>query len=196
METMKYLELAVSKDSTRFNLQRIYRAETELVATDGHRLHLSNGLEKTTPHYVDGYDGAFPEYTQVMPKQAPSGKFEIAPIYKGQKEVLRKLKELSKLAKWADRSFPVKLILQSGKAPLIAIESKDLKLTYTLSFEAYEGEDIALGLNLSYFIDAISFIDESLSGAIVNIHNESGPILIQGTGLAEKFKAIVMPQRL
>lgn len=196
METMKYLELAVSKDSTRFNLQRIYRAETELVATDGHRLHLSNGLEKTTPHFVDGYDGAFPEYTQVMPKQAPSGKFEIAPIYKGQKEILRKLKELSKLAKWSDRSFPVRLVLTDKEAPFIQIDTKDLKLTYSLPFEKYEGESVVLGLNLSYFIDAISFIDESSSGAIINIHGELGPVLIQGTGLAEKFKAIVMPQRL
>lgn len=69
MDTMKYLETAVSKDPSRYNLCSIFRDADKMVATDGYRLHMVSGLPKIDkPHLLNGTDGQFPDYTQVIPE--------------------------------------------------------------------------------------------------------------------------------
>jgi hypothetical protein len=68
MDTIKYLELAVSKDVSRYNMEAIYRDINCMVATDGHRLHLVGGLATIDkPHFLNGLDAEFPNYNAVLP---------------------------------------------------------------------------------------------------------------------------------
>ena len=69
LNDLEWVTLATSKDKkTRENLAQVYRDKTCLVATDGHRIHLSNNLPELAPHYLSGYDGQFPDYAYCMPK--------------------------------------------------------------------------------------------------------------------------------
>lgn len=71
IDTMKYLELAVSKDATRYNMTSIYRDHDCMVATDGYRLHRVSGLPRIDkPHLLDGSDHQFPNYDYIMPKES------------------------------------------------------------------------------------------------------------------------------
>lgn len=70
IDTMKYLELAVSKDATRYNMTSIFRDHDCMVATDGYRLHRVSGLPRIDkPHLLDGSDHQFPNYDYIMPKE-------------------------------------------------------------------------------------------------------------------------------
>lgn len=69
LNDLEWVTLATSKDKKlQENLSQVYRDKTCLVATDGHRMHLSNNLPELSPHYLSGYDGQFPDYSYVMPK--------------------------------------------------------------------------------------------------------------------------------
>ena len=73
MEKMDFVKIAVSTDDYKFQLQKVYRDTEYLVATNGHRLHYSNGLPKVeVGHYVDGSTAhQFPEWKQILPTTSP-----------------------------------------------------------------------------------------------------------------------------
>ena len=53
MEALEYVEIAKSRDEGRYNMTGIYRDTERLVATDGHRLHMVDGMPKIDkPHFL------------------------------------------------------------------------------------------------------------------------------------------------
>lgn len=193
MDTTKYIELAKSKDTTRFNLQHVYRDVNHIVATDGHRMHFANSLPDANPHFIDGYDGAFPEWKQIIPKQVPTGKIEYCHIGQNATRVLKVLKQILSLAKDNDRGCCVELHLDDEKPVTIKLKAASLNVTleHVTPF-TYTGEPVVIGVNLSYFNDAISFLkDHSFT---IDIHGELGPMQVHAMG--ESIKAILMPMRL
>lgn len=190
MEALKYIELAKSKDESRYNLTSVYRDTHHLVATDGHRLHMSNGLPEARPHFLNGIDAEFPDYKQIIPKQDPVGKIEYHTSNNG-KRILLSLKAISKAVKEFDRSLVCKIEFHDKKPIKIIFEHPELKLEHTLEAFVYEGKDITTGITLSYLIDALAFIPNSL--CTISVYGDLVPIKIESnTGLT----AIVMPAKL
>ncbi|MFN7317953.1 MAG: hypothetical protein ACK5S6_00455 [bacterium] len=183
MDTIKYLELAVSKDTGRYNLNSIYRDKTCMVATDGHRLHLVGGLaEIEKPHHLSGIDADYPDYQVVLPKDTT----EVCSL-KIDKKQLKQLKALASLI---------------GKTPIVrmTIANHQLRLEYTsagvggwiaLGVTDQEATFTPIGIRLDYLMDAIIpdqriTIKQSVSG-----HN---PIMIS-YDLHQTF-ALIMPCKL
>jgi DNA polymerase III sliding clamp (beta) subunit (PCNA family) len=154
---MKYIELATSKDATRSNINHVYRhKDGYLIATDGHRLHYSNGLEKlATGHYVDGQDhGQFPDIAMVLERIKPT---RTASIIFTQDD-LKKIKGLAKLIEaYAGKELPI-FFEVSPTEVTFSFESKSQNASAKISLAkvtANLDESFKIGLNLKYLIDAI-----------------------------------------
>lgn len=68
LTNIEWVSLAKSTDKYRLNLCEVYRDKHHLVATDGFRLHCSNGLPEVSPHFPSGLDAQFPNWQAVVPK--------------------------------------------------------------------------------------------------------------------------------
>jgi len=69
LTNMEWVSLAKSDDKYHLNLCEVYRDKHHLVATDGFRLHCSNGLPEVAPHFPSGMDAQFPDWQAVIPKE-------------------------------------------------------------------------------------------------------------------------------
>lgn len=153
--SMKFVELAVSKDQTRYNLCGMYRDKKHLVGTDGHRIHFANGLpEIETGHYLNGIDAQFPDWNQVLPKVEPVSVF----ILKLDKDVINFLSG-------------VKVMDKDTKAQRISLELADgglLRFHYSgqlgvmsafYSHTVFEvsGPTFEVGFNVHYLLDVLAF---------------------------------------
>jgi hypothetical protein len=69
LTNIEWVSLAKSDDKYRLNLCEVYRDKHHLVATDGFRLHCSNGLPEVSPHFPSGLDAEFPNWQAVIPKE-------------------------------------------------------------------------------------------------------------------------------
>lgn len=184
MDNLKYVQLAVCADKTRFNLCSVYRDKNHFIATDGSRLHMANSLPDMQPHYIDNLDAQFPDVWQVIPRSTPIGQAHYDSKFHG-KEVLKTLKAILKLT---DHTWhKITLICVSGIDLKLALMHNGLSLTYQLVGWPYLGQDIEVCLNLDYFIDAISYLAER--PCTINLYSELGPIKIESNDLS----AIVMP---
>lgn len=154
---MKYIELATSKEATRPNLNHVYRhKDGYLVATDGHRMHYSNGLEKLDKgHYLDGQDhGDYPDITRVLETVKP---VHTASIIFTQ-EHLKKIKGLAKLIEaYAGKELPI-FFEVSPTEVTFTFESKRQQASARISLAkvtANLDEAFKIGINLKYLIDAL-----------------------------------------
>ncbi len=196
---MKYVELAICKDKTRVNLTGIYRGKNHFVATDGHRMHLSNGLADAEPHYIDGRDMEFPNVDIVMPKaSAYVGIATFEHSYKVGNEILKKLKALLPIAKIYDKhGLIARIILRDDCSVTVRVIGNHAEFiaAYSIPEFIYKGKDMEVGINLQYLIDAISYISDT--GCKIHFTGELSPIVIQDykDSCEGRLKAIVMPQR-
>lgn len=146
MDSIKYLELAVSKDCNRYTLTSIYRDIDSMVACDGYRLHIVGGLAPIDkPHLLNGDPSEYPNYRCCLPdSQNTIGYLKL------DKKQIKQIKALATLIR-------VKPIVK-----LTVIDSK-LKLEHgTASVGGYIQFDIdqvdnfePIAINLEYLIDAI-----------------------------------------
>lgn len=115
MNQLEYVELAKSKDKTRFNLTSVYRDKDRFVATDGHRMHWFISTTVDKPHYLSGMEGEFPNYSAVLPKDKPLASIEVHSL----DLIAKHLKALLALAKASDNM------------PCVTLTFKDNNLTFT-----------------------------------------------------------------
>lgn len=200
MDTNKWVSLARSKDKTRFNLCSVYRAATSIVATDGHRLHMSNGLPEVEPHFVDDIDGEFPDYTQVLPKtNVPSDcmLYFISQAVDGSKQQIKRLRKILAVVKAFERIPNVVLEVAASGATISHVGVDGFEIKYSLFIDAEVSRvpgscdlPIRVGVNLAYFIDALGMTEDN--AATLDIYGELGPMRFDnGTQTA-----IVMPARI
>jgi DNA polymerase III sliding clamp (beta) subunit (PCNA family) len=151
METLDYVSLAVSKDAGRINLTGVYRDKTRLVGTDGHRLHLVDGLpEVEKPHYVDGRDLEFPNYETAFLSDA-----QMLCEFPVVKEDIKRIKALIGL--YPKGEYPIaKLAVRAGRLFLESTGNQP-GLLFSLSFSVDQKavEEFEIGINLKYLVDAL-----------------------------------------
>jgi hypothetical protein len=196
MNNLQYVERAISKDETRSNMCRVYRDKKHLVATDGHRIHFANGLpELEKGHYLDGYDGAFPSWDQVMPTGPVIAKVDLAIS----KDEVRKLKAVINFAFKVlnDRNITCKFRFEKNQL-LVTAQDKQCNLcTIALDFR-YESnipldKPIELALNAQYFLDATEPQKDMFNVVVsLELRGATEGILIT----VPMGKAIVMPMRM
>lgn len=197
LTTTKWLELAASKDKTRFNLCESYRDKTRLVATDGHRMHIINGLPEVPAHFPSGLDAKFPDYKMVIPKDAPIATIELT------------LPDLEALC--GRLAVMAKLVEQETGKKLVGIDasidtSKDGKHYFCLK---YSGENIDcsvraevaisgdpskidFGVHAPYLLDALRMGGVTSEIVTVEFRSDLAPIVLKSGQLL----AVVMPCKL
>ena len=158
---MKWIERALSpSDCGCDNLAHVYNDHGQLMATDGHRLHLApapNGNYSEHSGFVDGYQGEFPDYRQILPKQTSTiAEFRLT------KGAIATLKRLSRLPGKGE-SCSAEIVIEPrsdsvyGRAR-IAMRLGDVLETSVqceiLLSEQAPGE-VRFGVDLRYLVDAI-----------------------------------------
>jgi len=126
-------------------------------------------------------EGAFPDYTQVIPKE-----FSIE-IKLDKKEFLDAVKRVSAVVEGDIK--PLKITLTTGKMELRAFSSESGEATDELPVE-YEGEEFAISFNAKYIIEAVEVIDGD--EVLLRFTNPNAQTLILPAN-EEKYKAIIMP---
>jgi DNA polymerase-3 subunit beta len=229
-DMLTHTSFAISHDETRYALNGVLftlsGAEMRLVATDGHRLALSqrtlgeigrpatgivprkaiaeimrvlgageeiqigiteNQFVLQMPNFVMTarlIEGQFPNYEAVIPKGHP-GKLTI-----GRAAISSALRRVSVMAE--ERNKPVKIVLAPAVLR-IAASSQDLgEAEETLDID-YAGDELTIGFNSRYLLDAIGPIDheqvvlefkDSLSPGVVRSATEDG------------YCCVIMPMRI
>ncbi len=80
--TWQWVAMAMAKNDVRHYLCYVYVTEDEIVATDGHRLHVAPNVEGLTPGYYDAAGNRihapdyarYPEYKRVIPSPRAPGR--------------------------------------------------------------------------------------------------------------------------
>jgi DNA polymerase III sliding clamp (beta) subunit (PCNA family) len=153
MDTLKYVEIAKSRDEGRYNLTGIYRDTERLVATDGHRLHMVEGLSKIDkPHFLDGRDSDFPCYETVLlknPTLVCSVKFEAKDI-KRMKAFLSMYDRKISRGVWLSCSHQKGLVIETTE------EEKGWSASMRFSCEESRCDRaFKIGIDLQYVIEAL-----------------------------------------
>jgi len=183
IDTMKYLETAISKDPSRYNLTAIYRDIDCMVATDGYRLHMVTGLTKIDkPHLLNGSDAQFPDYTQVIPKETQL----LANIRLDKKQ----LKQLKDYVTFTGKDTVSRLTID-GDGLMLSVAVGNVKATILFETKEYFNGLKTTGIKASQLLEAL--LPDSLM-VIETCTKERGPLVIQST--VYNTKAIVMPCRL
>lgn len=152
-ENMKFVELAVSTDETRYNLTSVYRDKKHLVGTDGHRLHFSNGLTEIEKGYhVSGIDAQFPDWNQVLPKDEPKATFS----FFANPSLLQFLNAVKAMDKH-HRKTSIGVSMGTEGKVILFYNCEGLSASYELPVANYKGEEISTSYNWKYLLDIIAF---------------------------------------
>jgi hypothetical protein len=196
MDNLKWVELATAAERTgRDNITRVYRAKNHFVATDGHRMHMSNGLPDAQPGYLDGHDGQFPDYEQIL-KQVNSTCVITIASAPDVNEFARKLKAFLPLAKIMAATAPVVTVMVVKDTLQIGLPDADnLQAHFDTAAENKGTLRNRIGVRLDYLLDALAWADKTNRQALtIEFSGELGPIRIKSGD--DVLTAIVMPCRL
>lgn len=165
MNSLEFVTLATSKDTTRFNLQEVFRDTDAFVATDGHRLHWSDAPKIEKGHFISGLDAEFPDWKHINPlgKEVPQSCFS----FLVDKTFLARFKVLQALAKAHDpKCQEIKLaaaFAESGNHLVLSTKSELLtggqsSIQASIRFELVDSptKECSFNLNASYLLDVIS----------------------------------------
>lgn len=200
MEATTYCQLAVSTNTRYPNLCEVYRAETALYGTDGHRLHFCKELPAVAPHFPSGLDEQFPDCTAAMPKGAPLSTATIRVT----KEALAALKSFAR-AYGKNKRRRAWITLDGSKVTFAGqheSESDDFRASFSLSLPVIAdvpGAPFSIALNLDYFLDALPIPKgNGATVATIEFRGDISPLMVlpyfegieHGT-----IGAVIMPMR-
>lgn len=155
---------------------------TELVtlrAGSNHMVFSINGIT----FFARLIEGTYPNYQQVIPKndkQLTANKEALV-------SAIRKVSVVSK-----DRSNAVRIDLSGGSMKFSA-SSPDVGEAEDVIEVNYSGEELAIGFNARYLLDALSAVDGE--DVAVELKDGLSPTLIKGID-DDTYKCVVMPMRI
>lgn len=200
MNTQTFIELAKARNAHQHQLNEVYRHEVGLVATDGHRLHISNGLPSSTPHFPSGLDAEFPDYSHIVKASEGANKdaITLSLLPAKRKEVKRfqqQLKTLITLVRRIDAStFAVMLITTRAGKAYLKFQSGELKFFITIPCEC-DPIKSRRQVNLTYLADAIKLVE--LGACEVSLPKDPMQVIrFDLVGGTSKTQAYVMPLRM
>lgn len=180
IDNVSWVSLATYKKNDRPMIQRPFRDLTRLVATDGHRLHMLDGLSEVEKSHIVGDvlgDYTFPDYQQVLPNGSSH-----KTIGKGVVLSVPLFEQLS-----AAVAFNKKL--KNGCLVVIEpIENEDAKISIQLRFNRnHTIPESSILIDPQYLLDAL------LAGGSFDISHGGGltPVVLTRDNLT----AVIMPMR-
>ncbi len=195
MNNLDFVKLAVSKDCGRYNMTDIYRDTHELVATDGHRLHLVEGLPESKPGFLSGMDVEFPDWRQVV----PADKDITADItFHLDSVTTKQLKAMLQFVKsWANRSPIVSLSMDDERRFVFMAQNKHARITTAIEcLEVERKLGDVVGIDLAYLFAALEPMHKESPSANrirARFTTNMGPMRFDAIGLGT---AIIMPCKL
>lgn len=180
---LTWVSKAVSKDKFRGNLRHVYRDKNAVVASDGHRLHYSNGLPDATPHFIDGYDGEFPDYKRVLVAADQSVATVSLTVTK---ELLDGLTACHKAMVAFGKPFTTLFL---GNSMRLDLRAGGYVGSVVVVGAGVVGEPVSVGLNLGYLVDALKMPGQLLT---ISIYGPDKPIEITNNC---GQTAIIMPMK-
>ncbi len=194
METLDFIKLACSKDVTRYNLNSVYRDKDCYVATDGHRLHYSNGLTPIEKgHYLDEkLDAQFPDWQRAFPTiDSPIATFELSLADRG---LMTRLDALLKIAKTVGKDNPCRMTHLNQRFELCVQDDNTTCSVRITTGSAKANIETVQGINLAYLMDVLkSAYKTALMSVQVEYYGDNQPWKFTIPGLGT---AIIMPMRL
>lgn len=129
-------------------------------------------------------EGQFPNYDQVLPKGHPN---RVTVSREALSSALRRVSVLSE-----DRTKPVKLLLSPGTMKVTAYNPDLGEAEETVEVE-YSGEEITIGFNSRYFLDALSPL--GAEKVVLELKDGLSPGVLRGLGEEESL-CVIMPMRV
>jgi len=191
MDTLQFINKAVSKDVTRYNLTSAYYGKEMLVATDGHRMHFRKHLTPSDKayHLDPTIQADYPDCEMVINQLCT-------------KEVCKQdlalsdseLKELRAIAALIGRKAEVFTQLTVTK-DLLSLEVKHggINLTWNKELSGL-GAEFSGWYNIRYLIEALDYTIDRFKTAQLSIYyyGDLKPLKIEHI---DTCSAIVMPVR-
>ena len=178
MKSYDYVNLAISKDKFKPNLNDVYRDKESLVATDGHRIHWTNGLPPIEQgYYISGGDSQFPEWQLALPQNIYS-----LSIYFSKNHY----KDLTARLKLLDKKQIVKISFNIDKKLIITSNQFKYELDILVGIPPI---DITFSINLAYLLSALTpQKNEIMGGFDLYFDNPTTPIRLS---IANKYNACI-----
>jgi len=129
-------------------------------------------------------EGQFPDYRQVI----PDGSVNKAVV--NREDFYRAVRRVSTLS--TDRSAPLKFSFRSDGLTVTAVNPEVGEATEDMEVE-YQGEDLEIGMNARYIIDAFSVMEQEKVS--IEMNEALSPSLLRPLG-EEDYSCVVMPMRL
>lgn len=187
----QWLELALDKkNSTRPYTTSLYRATNELVATDGHRLHLQSGLVDSPTYMLSNEDIDYPNYKLAMQEIGTNIQIQLnADKYK---MLIESLDHLDKL-----RVKAIKLLIADNNINIYGCKDDAqynelcMKATIRNVFESAEFRFTA-HFSPKYLRDAFRIFEATgTNTATLNILDDKSALHIK----VDDLHAVVMPMK-
>ena len=129
-------------------------------------------------------EGQFPDYNQVIP-EGSTRKAEV-----DREEFYRAVRRVATLS--TDRSTPLKFNFKEGGVTVSTVNPEVGEATEDLE-AGFEGDNLEIGLNARYIIDAFSVIEEAR--VRIEMNESLSPGLICPVG-DDDYRCVIMPMRL
>ena len=164
-------------------LVRLLREEDEEISIQisGNHIHIDLGDLRFTSKLIDG---KFPDYERVIPG---IGKFPVT----ANKDALRQ--SLTRASILSNEKYRgVRIILDKGRLRALAHNPEQEEAEEEIDVQ-YDGDDLEIGFNVSYLLDALGIIKTDQVQLSISDPNSSCLILPPGSS---ECKYVVMPMRL
>jgi DNA polymerase-3 subunit beta len=129
-------------------------------------------------------EGQFPDYQQVIP--AESGKMAVVER-EGFYRAVRRVATLS-----SDRAAPLRFAFRDGGVTVSTVNPEVGEATEDLEAD-YKGEDLEIGMNARYIVDAFSSLEQEKVS--IEMNEALSPSLVKPIG-DEDYSCVIMPMRL
>ena len=201
METLEYINKAISKDLRRVNLTSAYYSKTELVACDGHRLHYKPHLEPSDKAYylTPGIDQEYPDVSLIFNQVSvtPQAKNDIA-LSDSELKELRGLIAMFGKKREIVCTLSFTQVFEANKTPvhLMNIKIKHGSLEILWSKEMVNGCSLfSESYNLRYLVEAMDYSIGKWKTAqfTISYFGVASPLKIEHL---DNCAAIVMPCKL
>ncbi|MBI2544626.1 MAG: DNA polymerase III subunit beta, partial [Candidatus Rokubacteria bacterium] len=180
-EMLTRTAFAMSHDESRYALNGVLfslqSGRLRVVATDGHRLALAS-------RPLPNGEGQFPNYEQVVPKGHPC---RLVVSRSALAAALRRVSVLSE-----ERTKPVKVLLSPGSLKLTAQNPELGEAEESLPVD-YSGEELAIGFNSRYVLDALGAIEAD--EVVAELKDALSPGIIRSLE-GEEYFCVIMPMRI
>ena len=164
-------------------LRKFLSVDEGTVTMEIARNHISFNLGETK-FLVRLIEGTYPNYDQVI----PVGNEKRLGI--SREDFIKSLRRVSVMSR--DRSNAVKVDVSTGLLTITA-SNPDLGDAQDEFAIDYEGEEVSLGFNARYIIDALSAMEAEK--VLFEVHEPLTPTLLTQEG-KEHFRCVVMPMRI